>query len=227
VQFYRLRSAESDETLPPQEWGQHLEAIGQHERARTAGYEASDGMVLLGRVVRNDTTKALALYVIRYNDLPARERGGEIGQLHLADDEGLAEPIHVVFYSANVIGVLYNHHGPRVRRLADYLNEKCGMSIIAEPIVRLDALDVLQRFTSLWQVHLRLSEHHLDQIRSEETLYEAITNVNRLGGGILEIGLKFDADKREAATAEWRQRFQRLLSGRTAGLLDRGAFKRA
>lgn len=212
VQFYRLTTNDLNGTLPSQQWGKHLETVTAHEFAGTAHHHADDGMVLLGRVVRNDNTKAMALYVVRYADLPARERAGKVSDLRLRPDEGLAEPIHVVFVPRNVVGLLYNHYGPRANRLAEFLNEKCGIDVRVEPVIRSDVLAVLERLTSLRKVHLRLNEGHMESLRADENFYEAIKDVNGPGGGTVALGWTFDPDKREAATTVWKRRLRTLLT---------------
>lgn len=221
VQFYRLRAIEPGTGLPSQGWAEHLGAIAAHGRAGTAHHRSPDGMVLLGRVVEAADAEAMALYVVRYDDLPARERDGRISDLRLRRDEGLAEPIHVVFHPRNVVGLLYNHYGPRVNRLAEYLNVMCRMAVDVEPLVRRDVLAVLERLTSLRRVHVRFGEHHLEDLRADESLYEAVADVHGLGGGTLELGWRFEPDRREVATREWKARLRRILDGAGRGAVER------
>jgi hypothetical protein len=155
----------------------------------------------------------MALYLIRYDDLPARERQGKVDALDLADDEGLAEPIHVVFHSGYVIGVLYNHYGPRPSRLADYLNAKCGLSIALEPIFRVDALSILDRFSDVRRVHLRINDEHLGELQAEQRLFESAHALSLLGGSPIDLALAFPPEAREGATDMWKPLLGRLLTG--------------
>jgi hypothetical protein len=220
VQFYRLRPAEPDEQLPPLR-AEHLAMISRHEQAGTAHFASEDGRVLLGRALHNDSRLSMALYLIRYDELPARERQGKVEALNLADDEGLAEPIHVVFHSGYVIGVLYNHYGPRPSRLADYLNNKCGLSVAVEPIIRLDGVSILDRFTDVRRVHLRINDEHLGELQPEQRLFDSAHALSLLGGGPVEVALAFAPAAREGATDMWKALLGRLLSGPARASVER------
>ena len=50
---------------------------------------------------------------VRRAGLPQLERAGNVKDLDIALDEGLLETIHAVFFPENVVGVAYNHYGPR------------------------------------------------------------------------------------------------------------------
>ena len=220
VQFYRLRPADPDEQAPPLR-AEHLAMLARHEQAGTAHHAGEDGRVLLGRVVTNDSRLSLALYLIRYDELPARERQGKVEALQLADDEGLAEPIHVVFHSGYVIGLLANHYGPRASRLADYLNEKCGLSIAFEPVTRLDPLAALERLSDLRKVHLKVNEEHLGELQPEQRLFDSAYALSLLGGGPLELAPSFAPAAREGATDQWKDLLGRLLTGPAVAALER------
>lgn len=82
---------------------------------------------------------------IRRSSFPLIENAGNIRDLVINPEEGLLEPIHVVFFPHNIVGVEYNHFGPRISRLGDYLLSK---TTIDYPTVRFEALirdDVIQQ----------------------------------------------------------------------------------
>ena len=55
---------------------------------------------------------ALRFAQVRRVGLPQLERGGAVTDLNVADDEGLLESIHAVFFENNIVGAEFNFYGP-------------------------------------------------------------------------------------------------------------------
>lgn len=67
---------------------------------------------------------SIHLAAVRRDGLPAVERDGRLTPLTIADDSGLAETAHAVFFDDNIVGWEFNFYGPRIGRLRDYLMAK-------------------------------------------------------------------------------------------------------
>ena len=102
-----------------------LTAIGQLIAGPDWYQEMNDENVLCllpeGQVNGNLTAR---FCIVRRAGLPQLEGAGQIADLDLADNQGLLEAVHLVFFDNNVVGVEYNHFGPRISRLPSYLQNK-------------------------------------------------------------------------------------------------------
>ena len=58
---------------------------------------------------------------IRRTGLPQLEQAGTVSDLKIADNAGLVEAVHVVFFPDNIVGADFNFYGPRLSRLGYYL----------------------------------------------------------------------------------------------------------
>jgi hypothetical protein len=59
----------------------------------------------------NGANATLRFCQIRRTGLPQLEQAGNVTDLNIAADAGLLEPIYVVFFPGNIVGVEYNHYG--------------------------------------------------------------------------------------------------------------------
>jgi len=122
---------------------------------------------------------------IRRIALPQVESKGRLTELEINDRDGLAEAIHVVFFPNNIIGAEYNHHGPRLSRLSQYLHEKGGPDT---PVIRFDSLvrrDVAEQLNRLEDVRLfdlRILPAYIDVVRqADSSLAAAFDAARQLG----------------------------------------------
>lgn len=76
----------------------------------------------------DDDDRRFALATIRRVGLPRAEARGKLSSVPLAADQGLHEPIHMVRFDDNIIGVEFNFYGPRPSRLPFYLKHAIGDS---------------------------------------------------------------------------------------------------
>ena len=67
---------------------------------------------------------ALIFSRVRRTGLPLLEDRGRMNELDLDATTGLLEPIHVMMFPDNVVGAEYNHYGPRITSLGQYLSDK-------------------------------------------------------------------------------------------------------
>jgi hypothetical protein len=134
--------------------------------------DTSDDMRLLAIPLRDAPPQHAALCRVRRDNLPSLERAGQLGDLRLARDQNLAEATHFRFFNRNVVGMLYNHDGPRIGRLAKYLEEAVSISISFAPVLDADTARRLDRMGPLTSVNIGLSvarAHLLDDDSDDPT----------------------------------------------------------
>ena len=164
------------------------------------------------------TNTALRFCRVRRNGLPQLERAGEISELFIPVDTGLLEPIHVVFFSRNVVGIEYNHFGPRPSRLSAYLYNKSNQAIPAvrfEPLLYRDIAEQLNNLTDLRLFTFRVRSSYAATVRNiDNSLADAIEASAALLNSPpeAEIIVRIPRDERESAL----ERFLDPVRGTTA-----------
>ena len=122
------------------------------------------------------STQEIRFCRVRRTDLPQLEQGGHITDLNLSPDTGLLEPIHVVFFpnnasDRNIVGAEYNHFGPRISRLGDYLYDKSEHSVpyaIFRPLLRGDAAEQLERLREIRLLDMSIHPSYIESIRQAD-----------------------------------------------------------
>jgi hypothetical protein len=115
--------------------------------------------------------KALRFCQVRRVGLPMLERGGNVSDLNIADDEGLLEPVHVVFFADNIVGADFNFYGPRLSRLGYYLRTKAGDQVPVVqflPTLRRDVARQLDSLEELRLFDLKIKASYADAVRQAD-----------------------------------------------------------
>ena len=106
---------------------------------------------------------------IRRSGLPQLEFMGHISDMDIQEDQGLLEAVHVVFLPKNVIGVEYNHYGPRITRLGHHLfrqsREAVPRSTIG-PIVNRDVIEKLERCRELHLLSMEILPSNIQIVQA-------------------------------------------------------------
>lgn len=152
---------------------------------------------------------------IRRSDLPQVEDDGVLSPLFVSTNSGLADQIHVVFFSDNIVGADFNYYGPRISRLAEYMNKKAHeffpQFICFQPLLRQDLIKKLNNFQDIRLFNLKLHTSYANLVRqADESLYGALDAARKAGlSADMEIILRparhakdFPSDKLLAAAKE-------------------------
>jgi hypothetical protein len=167
---------------------------------------------------------ALRFGQIRRMGLPQVERAGTVGDLDIAADAGLLEPVHVVFLGENIVGADFNFYGPRMSRLGYYLRTKSGGNgppLQFLPLLRNNVAQQLNRFDEIKLFDLRIRAAYADVIRQADV---------SLGDAFLANGRVLDGDGEDIqlilrpAKNGRRNAFQRLAQP-IRNLVGRGDFR--
>lgn len=128
------------------------------------------------------------LATIRRSDFPSVEASGTLRNLPLAEDEGLADEIHVVFFDHNIVGAIYNYYGPRISALAKYFSAKAGhiyRNIQFDPLLDPETENRLNR----------LEDIRLLELKMEPSMAEILANQSKpLGDAFIATRELFDAE---------------------------------
>lgn len=124
------------------------------------------------------SSEMLRFCLVRRSGLPQVERSGSFKDLDLEPDAGLSEPIHIVFFANNIVGAEYNHHGPRISRLGEYLHTKSNKFIQQVrflPLLRQDIADQLNNLTEIRLFELKIRPSYIAAVRqADQSLADAL-----------------------------------------------------
>lgn len=115
-----------------------------------------------------------ALHTIRKTNLPAEEADGEIIDLSIPKGHGLAEGTHFLFYPRNIVLCLYNHQGPRISRLGDWIENRLGIEIDFSPVYRPDSLAIINQMNQINSISFSIDARQLSTF--DERIDENDTN---------------------------------------------------
>jgi hypothetical protein len=109
-----------------------------------------------------------------------------LSPLALQRGGGLYEPIHIVFFPNNIIGVEFNFYGPRPTRIPLYLEATLGSlttPFVLEPLLRQDAADERDRMKSLRILDLKVRASFATELEEmDESLSESLRLAAETGG---------------------------------------------
>ena len=108
---------------------------------------------------------------VRRAGLPQLERAGYVTDLDIAPDQGLLETTHAVFFPGNVVGVEYNHYGPRISLLGAYLHNLSD-GVVAKvkfnPILRDDPTKQLDRLSEIRLFDISVRRPYIESVKQAE-----------------------------------------------------------
>lgn len=136
----------------------------------------------------------IKIALIRRNGLPQQEDLGNLTNLPLLANGGLAETSHIVFFDNNIVGVEFNFYGPRISRLAEYFLIKSinipkqfkFNQLLMENIKR-----ELDKFSEIRWLNLRIIPSYSSIIRrADESLASSFEAAASLGYEDIQLVLK-------------------------------------
>jgi len=146
VQFFRITTRMENDlpySFPAARLVRRLQNMEESGIERK--FECKDGMELLAEGTVIDPFPSLAIYRTRRANLPRLEERGVISDLPLGDAQALAEVTYFGFVGRNIVAVIYNHEGPRAKRLSSYVSGMFDFDMGMIPILRDDLSEVLER----------------------------------------------------------------------------------
>jgi len=98
----------------------------------------------------------LVLYRVRHDNVPSLETAGVITDLPIGARQNIVEETHLVFLPNNVIGVITSRDGPRVGRLASYLQKQFSIEVGICPVLDPDTTRTLSEMGRVTSVELSI-----------------------------------------------------------------------
>lgn len=186
IYFYRIYTGGNTAGIPaPYDMKQALAAINSLRFEQKARYlHDEDGYEICCWVDDLNAPHRATFGKINRGDLPQIEKQGELADLSLPEESGLAECVHAMFFPEivrgieyTIVGIEHNYKGPRVSRISDYLFEK-SRSVYPkipkfEPLLEQEVMGQLERMRIVRRFSLKVRE---SLFRSSEQLDENLAS---------------------------------------------------
>ena len=155
---------------------------------------------------------------VRRSGLPQLERAGSVTDLNIAPDQGLLEATHAVFFPGNVVGVEYNHYGPRISQFGSYLHllsDGAAGKVSFSPILRGDPTKQLDRLSDIRLFDISVRRPYIDSVKqAESSLGDTLDANARLFDqpDMVQVVLKYPSARRRVALGSLLDRLRTLVS---------------
>lgn len=141
---------------------------------------------------------------VRRGGLPEVDNNGVLTPLAIPDTSGLAESTYIRFFPNQIVGIVFNHYGPKIHRFAYYLRARVGhdmpQAFNFEQLVRDDAIDRLNDMRRITEFTLRIRPAFIAELEAQdESLYRAFQNTHSVGEG-KTIEISIQASRKRNAT---------------------------
>jgi hypothetical protein len=135
--------------------------------------------------------------------------------LHLDEDEGLAEAIHLMLFPNGIVVAEVFGHGPRATRFPLYLKGKLDMACTMRAVVRHDVVEEALKYTDIRLVRFQLNPSDGSHVAAAaETLHGVMDTAQSLSTGVwAELALRSDKGDR-AFTSRIKKMLENVFGGR-------------
>lgn len=175
------------------------------------------GRLVLGRVrKRTKEYVHIVFYRLRADELPdtLNFSDGQVHELDLEENEALAEPTEMLFFTNGVIGHLANHFGPGSGLCAAYTEEKTGIDMVMGALIRDDVLAQLREDDQVQAVTIRVASANVEQLgRAARSLVAAGQSAaNAAGTGSVEMIYRARKGQKDRFWQTWWPRVRRIAA---------------
>lgn len=137
----------------------------------------------------------------RTHDLPYKERSGKETPLVLDQGECLFEPSHFVLLKNKVLGMEYNHQGPKAGNLKTYIERK-GFGDVSYVelayLIKSSTMTKLKRFRVLTSVEIKVEQSGLQALSVlNDSIGNAAKTMFDIHGGVNSIQFTLNAEPRK------------------------------
>ncbi len=164
-----------------------LEAINGLSFQTDARYlKDEDGFEICCLIDELSSPQKVRFCKIRRGDFPQTEHRGNLADLEIPEEYGLAECVHAIFFPENIVGLEYNYEGPRTTRISDYLYAKaknvCAQIPVFEQLLQQDAIKKLEHMRTVRRFRLKVRDSLFSAVKqADESLANAFQAARALG----------------------------------------------
>lgn len=172
----------------------------------------------------------------RLRALPRKEKERKLSRMPLADDEGVAESTHMVFFEPNIVGVEWNSKGPRISQFVQFLNYKFPEWGVFKAKACLNP-DFVQKLRDLEEINLfqiTVTRSNFELLEtSAPSLYEIAENIFSVSDSFSVTLRLTDSDRKQDLFGLWAKKnvtdiaeladgAKEFATAKTRGMIDYG-----
>jgi hypothetical protein len=188
IYFYKINAGRNSAGKPiDYDVKSVLEAIDGLSFQTDARYlKDEDGFEICCLIDELSSPQKVRFCKIRRDDFPQIEHRGNLADLEIPEESGLAECVHVIFFPENIVGLEYNYDGPRTARISDYLYAKAknisAKTPVFEQLLQQDAIAKLEHMRTVRRFSLKIRESLFSSVKqADESLASAFQAARDLG----------------------------------------------
>jgi hypothetical protein len=206
IYFYRV--VPQDPSKAPSDWTLNRKAVTNCIESLTGKpefYFEEDGgeRITCAEVHGDRAPQKLKFYAIRRTDLPSLDSGtGVIGDLALAETEGLAEAVHLRLFPNSIIGFESFFYGPRISRIEAFLNERCaaalGVPVFIKQLYRGDMITRALKYEDIRVFHAKIHPSNESRRAAQEAGLKGVMDTASEFGADVYAEIRLRADPGDA-----------------------------
>jgi hypothetical protein len=154
--------------------------------------ERTDGDLTFCRIFNGDRYPRVQLSTVRMAEIPQGfdRRDSSSFIFDIAEEQGISENSHMIFFPNNILGLEYNHRGPGTGRLEEYFRKKVSIpesKVSFTPLMDKDFEEKLQQLSDVRELRIRVSHREVAEANSqridpeEDNPYEVMESMKNFG----------------------------------------------
>lgn len=171
--------------------------------------ERLDGNLTFCRIFNGSRYPRLQLSTVRMAEIPEGfdRRDSSSFIFDIAEEQGISENSHMVFFPNNILGLEYNYRGPGTGRLEEYFRKKVPIRearVTFTPLMDKDFEEKLQQLSDVRELRIRVSHREVAGANSqridpeEDNPFEVMESMKNFGeAGEYELAWKSRTRSRE------------------------------
>lgn len=193
IHFYRIDAGINEVTQQINTFESSL-VIGRIESLSDTEkqLERTDGDLTFYRIFKGGRYPRVQLSTVRMTEIPEGfdRRDSSSFVFDIAEEQGISENSHMVFFPDNILGLEYNYRGPGTGRLEEYLRKKAPVSeskVTFTPLMDKDFEEKLQQLSDVRELRMRVSHREVVEAKShridpeEDDPYEVMESMKNFG----------------------------------------------
>lgn len=210
IYFYKLILEKKGETADPIDVFSYIKSLNPENDERSYKVKKEKFHLMMFHNEDRDVYKPIKFILgsAKKDDIPCLIKNGKTEPLEI-EDKSLFESTHMMLFSNNILGVEYNHQGPRAQGLKPYILRMARKQVDYVDVIQLGKPDFLETLNKigdikLFDLHVHRNFGKLFE-KASPSLYHTLNSLNETGNA-QEIGVYLKSSK-HIRGYDWRKIF--------------------
>jgi hypothetical protein len=159
----------------------------------------------------------------RQSGLPQIEGLKAIRPIALKPEEGINDLCHMVVFDKAIVGFEFNFHGPRISRLADFINQKTSHKVKFVSLLNKEAAERLADLEGISLFDLKIKSEYLTELTDKKNdIVEVLNDMQEKTEGYeIQIIIKSNTQENENLGSKVMSSLKNLISKADPEKIDR------